>query len=146
MECSPPGSCIHGISQAKILEWAAIPFSNGSSWPRDQTWVSCVAGRFITVWVNIHISFPFCISFSFWSEHWVELPVLQSQFSLVIYFINISIVYMAQFPSPNSSHPFSFSFGVHISVSLFCFANRNLEKKWYRRTYVHYISWTLLYV
>ena len=37
-----PGSCVHGILQARILEWVAIPFSRGSSWPRDQTWVSCI--------------------------------------------------------------------------------------------------------
>ena len=41
--CSPPGSSVHGISQARILEWAAISFSRGSSRPRDQNWVSCIA-------------------------------------------------------------------------------------------------------
>ena len=46
---SPPGSSVHGILQARILEWVAIPFSRGSSQPRDQTWVSCIAGRFFTV-------------------------------------------------------------------------------------------------
>ena len=50
MDCSPPGSSVHGILQARILEWLAIPFSRGSSGPRDQTWVSCIAGRFFTVW------------------------------------------------------------------------------------------------
>ena len=45
--CSPPGSSVHGIVQARILEWIAIPFSRGSSSPRDWTWVSCItAGRF----------------------------------------------------------------------------------------------------
>jgi len=48
MDCSPPGSSIHGILQARILEWVAIPFSRGSSQPRNQTWVSCIAGRFFT--------------------------------------------------------------------------------------------------
>ena len=43
-----PGSCVHGISQARILEWVAVPFSRGSSQPRDQTWVSCIAGEFFT--------------------------------------------------------------------------------------------------
>ena len=38
--CSPPGSSVHGISQARILEWVAISFSRGSSQPRDQTWAS----------------------------------------------------------------------------------------------------------
>ena len=37
MDCSPPGSSVHGISQAGMLEWIAISFSRGSSWPRDQT-------------------------------------------------------------------------------------------------------------
>ena len=45
-----PGSSVHGILQARILEWVAIPFSRGFSWPRDWTQVSCIAGRFFTVW------------------------------------------------------------------------------------------------
>ena len=45
MDCSPPGSSIHGILQARILEWVAIPFSRRSSRPRDQTQVSRIAGR-----------------------------------------------------------------------------------------------------
>ena len=43
-------SSVHGILQAKILEGVAIPFSRGSSQPRDWTWVSCTAGRFFTIW------------------------------------------------------------------------------------------------
>ena len=45
MDCSPPGSSVHGILQARILEWGAISFSRGSSRPSDQTQVSCIAGR-----------------------------------------------------------------------------------------------------
>ena len=41
MDCSPPGSSVHGILQARIREWVAIPFSRESSWARDQTRVSC---------------------------------------------------------------------------------------------------------
>ena len=48
MDYSPPGSPVHGISQARTLEWTAISFSRGSSWPRDQTEVSCIVGRFFT--------------------------------------------------------------------------------------------------
>ena len=44
-DCSPPGSSIHGILQARILEWVAISFSKESSRPRDRTQVSCIAGR-----------------------------------------------------------------------------------------------------
>ena len=43
---------VHGILQARILEWAAIVFSSRSSRPRDQTWVFCTAGRFFTIWAN----------------------------------------------------------------------------------------------
>ena len=49
MDCSLLGSSVHGISQARILEWVAISFSRGSSWFRDQTHVSCIAGRFFTI-------------------------------------------------------------------------------------------------
>ena len=51
MDRSLPGS-IHGISQARTPEWVAIPFSRGSSPPRNQTQVSCIAGRFCTVWAS----------------------------------------------------------------------------------------------
>ena len=46
MDCSPPGSSVHGILQARILEWVAIPFSRRSSQSRDWTQVSCITGRF----------------------------------------------------------------------------------------------------
>ena len=45
MDCSPLGYPLHGILQARILEWVAIPFSRGSSQSKDQTWVSCIAGK-----------------------------------------------------------------------------------------------------
>ena len=48
MNCSLPGSSVHGTSQARILEWGAIPFSRGSSRPRDRTHVSWIGGRFFT--------------------------------------------------------------------------------------------------
>ena len=47
--CSLSGSSVHGIFQARILEWIAISFSRGSSWPRHRTGVSCIAGRFYTI-------------------------------------------------------------------------------------------------
>ena len=48
MNCSPPGSSVHGILQARILEWVASPSPGKSSRLRDQTWVSCMAGGFFT--------------------------------------------------------------------------------------------------
>ena len=52
MDCSPPGSSVHEIFQARILEWVAISFSRGSSQPRDRTWVSRTAGKFFTNWAT----------------------------------------------------------------------------------------------
>ena len=49
VDCSPPGSSVHGILQATILEWVAMPSSRGSSQPRDHTQVSGIAGGFFTV-------------------------------------------------------------------------------------------------
>ena len=46
MDCSPPGSSVHGIFQARVLEWVAIFFSKRSSQPRDQTHDSCIAGEY----------------------------------------------------------------------------------------------------
>ena len=49
IDCNSPGSSIHGIFQVRILEWVAISFFRGSSWPRDRTCISCVSciGRWI---------------------------------------------------------------------------------------------------
>ena len=52
MDYSPLGSSVHGIFQARILEWVSISFSRGSSWPRDRTQVSCIAGRRFTNWAT----------------------------------------------------------------------------------------------
>ena len=55
--CNPmyytlPGSFVHGILQVRLLEQVAIPFSRGSSQPRDPTWVSWTASRFFTIWAT----------------------------------------------------------------------------------------------
>ena len=52
MDSSLPGSSVHGILQARILEWVAISFSRRSSQPKDWTQVSCIAGRFFTNWAT----------------------------------------------------------------------------------------------
>ena len=49
MDCSPPGSSVRGILQARRLEWVAIPFSRGSSRPRDGTQVSRIVGKYFTI-------------------------------------------------------------------------------------------------
>ena len=48
-DCCLPGSSVHRILQARILEWAVIPFSKGSSLPKDLTWISYTSGRFFAI-------------------------------------------------------------------------------------------------
>ena len=66
------GSSVHGVLQARILEWVVIPFSEGSSQPGSGTWVSCIAGRFFTREADnlYHIEFSYLLngSHSFWIE------------------------------------------------------------------------------
>ena len=52
MDCSLPGSSVHGIFQARVLEWVAISFSRRSSWPGDQTRISRIIGRRFTIWAT----------------------------------------------------------------------------------------------
>ena len=50
--CDPMNYIVHRVLQARILEWVAFPFSSRSSQPRDRTQVSCIAGRFFTIWAT----------------------------------------------------------------------------------------------
>ena len=61
MDSSQPGSSVHGIFQARILEWVAISFSRGSSRPRDRTWVSLIVGRCFTVWATREVTSYACL-------------------------------------------------------------------------------------
>ena len=83
MDCSPPGSSVHGILQARILEWVAFSFSRGSSWPRDWTQVSRIRGRCFNLWATREVEmlkkkpFRLKIKISLWlvytgrdKEHW----------------------------------------------------------------------------
>ena len=60
VDCSPPGSSVHRILQARILEPVVLRFSRGSSWPRNQTQVYHIAGRLFTIWIphNLRL-FPY---------------------------------------------------------------------------------------
>ena len=76
MDCSLPGSSLHGILQARVLEWVAISFSRGSSWPRDQTQVSRIPGRHFNLWATRYQQ-----THSTWSpDHggWQRIEVLQA--------------------------------------------------------------------
>ena len=70
MNYSPPGSSPCGILQARILQWVAIPFSRGSSWPRDYTQVFCTVGRFFTSWTT--------------REAWRTKPISHKVFQLYV--------------------------------------------------------------
>ena len=59
MDCSLSGSSAHEILQSRGLEWAAISFSGGSSWPKDKTQVSHIVGGFFTVWATLGVSVQF---------------------------------------------------------------------------------------
>ena len=56
MNSSQQGSSVHGIFQARILEWVAISFFRGSSQPRDRTQVSCIVGRRFTLWATREVT------------------------------------------------------------------------------------------
>ena len=76
MDCSTSGSSVHGILQARILEWIAIPFSRGSSWSRDQTQVSHIAGGFFTFWATSCFILKLKVFFLFfWSDRFVVYVV-----------------------------------------------------------------------
>ena len=78
MDCSPPGYSVQGILQARILEWVAIRFSRGSSWPKGQTQVFSIAGRLFTIWATRECSEnP--------GNHQSELPVEQGRFWVFIF-------------------------------------------------------------
>ena len=74
VDCSPPGSSVHGILQAGILEWVAISFSRGSSWPKDRTQVSRIAGRLFNFWATR----GFCHTTVQISCNYTHIPSLQS--------------------------------------------------------------------
>ena len=62
MDCSPLGSSVHGLLQARILEWVAIPFSREYSWLRDWAQFSCVADRFFTIWATREVHHAVALS------------------------------------------------------------------------------------
>ena len=65
MDCNVPGSSVHGIFQARTLEWVAISFSRRSSQPRDWTWVSHILDRHFTIWwSSLRVTYTCCLYFS----------------------------------------------------------------------------------
>ena len=93
VDCSPPSSSVHGILQARILQYVAISFSRASSWPKNQTRVSCIAHGFFTNWAmrEAHIDMWYLLLYLninyhiityllklFWSkDHHLSLAIIQ---------------------------------------------------------------------
>ena len=99
VDCSPPGFSVHGILQARILEWVAIFSSRGSSWPWDWTRASCTAGRFFTTeppgklhfWIVLGISNFLGRLSSLWDQlpqNWRENKIFTRQY-LTAWFPNL---------------------------------------------------------
>ena len=103
MDCISRGSSFHEILQARILEWIAIPFSRESSWPKDRTWVSCIAGWFCTIWATRWNSLQLLQCLFFWLRSFGQ--------TLRIQMITIAIT---KYPRiiESSQIPFLFSFRI----------------------------------
>ena len=82
VDCSPPGSSVHGIFQARILEWVAISFSRGSSWPRDWNHTSCFGRRILYHWGTRE-------------DHWLPIGRLKSYLPLRMKELLISCKFLA---------------------------------------------------
>ena len=98
MDSSPPGSSVYGISQARILEWVAIPFSRGSPWPRDQTRISCIGRQILYHWAP-RVYMP-----SFKSSEILFIPSCQwnQGFSMMEFALEVTRVQRIQALSPSS--------------------------------------------
>ena len=90
MDYSPPGSSVHRISHARILEWIAISFSRGSSQPRDRTWVSYIGRQILYHWATREAPTQLRNSFNFPR---ISIPLIWS-------FSAISVPLMTTLPSP----------------------------------------------
>ena len=73
LDCSPLRSSVHGILQARILEWVAVPSSRGSPQHRDRTGVSCIAGGFLTIRVTREDHFSFHRTLEIQNENILKL-------------------------------------------------------------------------
>ena len=87
MDCSLPGSSVHGILKARVQEWGAIFFSRGSSWPRHWTQVVHTAGRCFTVWATREVYVKYDMSLNYhmilsgiiwWKQNWSHSVVSDS--------------------------------------------------------------------
>ena len=96
MDCSLPGSSVHGILQAIVLEWIAISFSKGSSQPRDRTQVSRIVDTHFTIWANVadtvHPCFNGILPQSYFSLFFKHMPAELAFFNWTIFKVFIAFV------------------------------------------------------
>ena len=95
MDCSPPGSSVHGILQTRTLEWVAMPSSRGSSWPWDWPQVSSTAGGFFTVWATREAPYPWQLSIcSLYLWAWVLFFFNTPHISEIIQHLSFSVFHI----------------------------------------------------
>ena len=123
--CDPMDYTVHGILQAKILEWVAFPFSRGSSQPRDWTQVSCTAGGFFTNWAIREAQEHEWVAYPFPKRILYQLSY-QGSPNRNVNFCLIQI--LSNFPEGDDSVPFGLIF-VHVTfLSVECVSfGHNLE-------------------
>ena len=108
---SLPGCLVHGNSQARILEWFAIPFPGGSSQFGDRNWVSCISGRFFTLWASRYSPHIFDhFSILYWHGRSIDVP--KSLYFMSTYFYKICCIVF-----PLGSIHFRLSFFLRPSLS-----------------------------
>ena len=90
MDCSPPGSSVLGISQVRILEWVAISSSRGSSWPRDQTILSCIGRWILYHWANREAQFSRLSNYKVWRNHYYYCILLSMVVQLLLVILGLS--------------------------------------------------------
>ena len=121
---SPPGSSVHGILEARTLEWVAIPFSRGSSSSRGRTWVSCIAGRFFTVWATREASILFKYPFhEFINKNHTEPKVTTFSLFPCENFMNRNLLGWIRWPKPTMGILFNYLFSglaMWLAGSYFC--------------------------
>ena len=109
MDCSPPGSSVRGILQVRILQWVSISTSKGSSPPRDQTQVSCIVGRFVTVCTTrkalCHRVWPKKKKIELENKRFNKKRNRKTKLSVVLYLGSLSIFFTPFLPNSKLSGP-----------------------------------------
>ena len=106
MDCSPPGSSVLGIFQARILEWVAIAFSRGSSWPRDWSCISCIGRQILYSWASwdVHLE-------SYWGLDHISWLLISPVLFLALHTSTITDQILA-----NTIHICKIFFGLHVNL------------------------------